>query len=206
MVINRSESLLLHNSWLHHGSWPSGWSRPCSRDGSSAHRPRSICWAHPGRYVTEDRVTPPCSLPGLHGFPKTIKPWMSPHTNTNIYRLKIRQKESLLITQRITGIQSVQYLCQKSRMFLLWALIFFLNSVPGLLQYIFYLDPLLNLSNFICDLTRTYQSIRDWKVFRIMLGKQTFPISLCHSNHHLCHICRNCQRKSKETLCVILGW
>lgn len=83
---------------------------------------------------------------------------------------------------------------------------FFFISVPGLLQYIFYLDPLLNLSNFICDLTRTYQSIRDWKVFKIMLAKQTFPISLCHSNHHLCHICRNCQRKSKETLCVILGW
>ena len=65
------------------------------------------------------------------------------------------------------GIQSVQYLCQKSRMFLLWAFDF-LNSVPGLLQHVFYLDPLLNLSNFICDLTRTYQSIQDWKAFKAL--------------------------------------
>lgn len=98
---------------------------PCPRHCSRTRLPQSMHWAHPGRHSTGDRVTPPhpalsqdnTAFQGPSSFGSLRTTILHARQHTNIHRLKRWQNESLLITQRIVGIQSVQYFCQKLRMF-----------------------------------------------------------------------------------------
>lgn len=203
MVINSCESLLLCNSWVHRGFWQSRW-EPRSRPCCSAHLSRSIYQAQCSRCCTDVKTAPLAPLsPRITHFSRRPSSVASLHAqilhDMNIYLLKIWQNESLLITQRVMGIQAAQFLCQKFRMFAQgFDFFFFFNSVLGLLEYISYLDTSPSMSDFICNLTRTYQSLQEGKaceaigVLKIMFAQQIFSISLSHSNHDLWHICRNC--------------
>lgn len=139
---------------------------------SSSEHALSTSWEALHRWQSD--TSSPCSLPGQHSFPRTIKLWKSPHNNTACtatYKYTSTQTMAKWVTinnSKNRGDPVSPILLPKAQNVCSVFWYFFFKLHFWFASDISYLDPLLSISNFICDLTRTCQSIQDWQAFKAL--------------------------------------